>query len=513
MNLNRPASSSNSAPAERWVTLLALVLPAVIALHPLANNDLPMHLAIGDWISEQGKIPITDPFSANGHGGRWIAHEWLAALIFSTVHSLGGAHGLVTLAVALAALLGWLQEKIARLLGIPAVARILLLVPLWLVAGRRLMLRPHLLGLCSVLALYWITLIGRERPRRLWLAVPLMVLWANIHSSFILGIAFLIFDLLIWPDGHRATWVQRMAILSSSIGATFFQPHGIDLFLFPFQLGLDPVFTGQVLEWVSPLAHSIGGSRFRATPSFWIGMPLLGLALTAVIRQRFGALEGQVPRAARLATVVAIAMALLQQRHFALAALLSSLVLGVWISPYCLRWPETMRKVRVRAAVLISAVLAMLLAYGYPATITGPEIQWRKIGSGWSTRMPRTAVAVLADEWKVSGDVLCEYEYGSVVVHASAGRLRPTMDSRNTVYGAARFKAHDAVLSGRDLPQMERWRVQVDAVLIRTLQQDTTRGLLTRRLDEDDEGLSIHFDQYCRMWLKKQAAPSLRKNR
>ena len=87
------------------------------------------------------------------------------------------------------------------------------------------------------------------------------------------------------------------------------------------------------------------------------------------------------------------------------------------------------------------------------------------------------------------------------------------MDSRNTVYGAARFKAHDAVLSGRDLPQMERWLAQVDAVLIRTLQQDATRGLLTRRLDEDDEWLSIHFDQYCRMWLKKQAAPSLRKKR
>ena len=507
MNFNRPASE------DRWVTFLAMVLPAVIACHALANNDLPMHLAIGDWIIEQGKIPTTDPFSANGQGGRWIAHEWLAALIFSTVYSLGGANGLVTLAVALAALLGWLQEKIAKLLGIPAIARIALLVPLWLVAGRRLMLRPHLLGLCCVLALYFVTLIGRERPRRLWLAVPLMVLWANIHSSFILGIVFLIFDLLIWPDGHRATWVQRMAILSSSIGATFFQPHGIDLFLFPFQLGLDPVFTGQVLEWVSPLAHSIGGSLFRATPSFWIGMPLLALTLIAVIRQGFVALEGQVPRAARLATVVAIAMALLQQRHFALAALLSSMVLGVWITPYCLRWPETMRQVRLRAATPIIAVLAMLLAYGYPATITGPEIQWRKIGSGWSTRMPRLPVTQLANEWQISGDVLCEYEYGSVVVHASAGRLRPTMDSRNTVYGAERFKAHDAVLSGRDLPQLERWLARVDAVMIRTPLQDATRSILTRRLDEDTEWLAMHIDPYCRMWLKKQAAPSLRTKR
>ncbi|MDE0961095.1 MAG: hypothetical protein OSB09_09970 [Planctomycetota bacterium] len=513
MNLNKPASTSNSASSDRWVTFLAIVLPAVIAFHPLANNDLPMHLAIGDWIIEQGEIPRTDPFSANGQGGRWIAHEWLAALIFATSFKVGGANGLVALAVALAALLGWLQDKIARLLEVPAVARILWLVPLWLVAGRRLMLRPHLLGLCSVLALFCVTLIGRERPRCLWLAVPLMALWANIHSSFILGIAFLIFDLLIWPDGHRARRSQRIAILASTIGATFFQPHGIGLFLFPFQLGLDPVFTQEVMEWVSPFADSSGGTLFRTTASFWIGVPLFGLTLIAVVRQRFTAIDGQAPRAVRLATVVAITMALLQQRHFALAALLSSLMLGIWITPLCLRWPEPMRRLRLRAAVPITAVLLMLLAYGYPATITGPEIQWRKIGSGWSKRLPILPVSILADEWQVSGDVLCEYEYGSVVVHASAGRLKPTMDSRNTVYGAQRFKAHNAALSGRNLAEQDRLLAQVCAVLIRAPEQDESRRRLTQRLENDTEWQLIHIDQNCRMWLKKQAAPSLRQNR
>ncbi len=511
MKFNTPVSTSTTG--DRWITFLAIALPALIAFHPLANNDLPMHLAVGDWILQEGRVPATDPFSANGHGGSWVAHEWLAAVIFSSCHKVGGAHGLVLLAMALAALLGWLQEKISRHLGVATVARLLLLVPLWLIAGRRLMLRPHLLGLCSVMGLYYISLLGRERPRLLWLSLPLMALWANCHSSFILGIAFLIFDLLIWPDHHRASRQQRIEVLVSAIGATLLQPHGLGLFLFPFQLGLDPVFTSQVIEWVSPLADSSGGRQFRLTPSFWIGLPGLAVTLLVLLRQGVKAGAGQIPRAARLATAVAITMALLQQRHFALAALLSSLVLGVWATPYCLSWPETMRRVRVRAAVLITAVLAMLLAYGYPATITGPEIQWRQIGSDWSTRLPRTAVAVLADEWKVSGDVLCEYEYGSVVVHASAGRLRPTMDSRNTVYGAARFKAHDAALSGRDLPQLEAWLSRVDAVLIRTPEQDATRGLLTRRLDEDEGWLAIHFDQYCRMWLKKQAAPSLRKKR
>ena len=143
------------------MTFFALLLPAVLAFHPLANNDLPLHLAIGDWIIEHGEVPTTAPFSANGHGGTWLAHEWLAALLCAIVYKIAGASGLVALAVALSALLGALQDKVARLLGVAAVARLRLLVPIWLVAGRRLMLRPHLLGLCSVLALWCIALLGR----------------------------------------------------------------------------------------------------------------------------------------------------------------------------------------------------------------------------------------------------------------------------------------------------------------------------------------------------------------
>ena len=491
-----------------WVTFLAIALPAVIAFHPLANNDLPMHLAVGDWILEEGRVPSTDPFSANGHGGNWVAHEWLAAVIFSICHKVGGAHGLVLLAVALAALLGWLQHKISTMLGVSTVARLLVLVPLWLVAGRRLMLRPHLLGLCSGLGLFYISLLGRERPRILWLSVPLMALWANSHSSFILGIAFLIFDLLIWPDQHRAPRQQRIAVVVSAIGATLLQPHGLGLFLFPFQLGLDPIFTSQVIEWVSPFADSIGGSQFRLTPSFWIGVPCLAVTLLLLLRLGMTEAAGHIPRAARLATVVAIAMALLQQRHFALAMLLCSMQLGLSLTPLCLRWPDSAVQVRRRAATPIVSVLAMLLAYGYPATMSGPEIHWRKGGSGWSETMIRAPLSILTRQWQVTGAVLCEYEYGSSVVHASDRRLRPTMDSRNTVYGPERFEAHDAALSGNAPQELQRLLALASAVLIHDPRNDPRRLHVVNKLIADGGWALIHQTQgVCQLWVRKSAVP------
>ncbi len=57
------ASTENTTLPAILALLLIVLPPLAIALHPLANNDLPMHLAIGEWIFEFGKLPSEDPFS------------------------------------------------------------------------------------------------------------------------------------------------------------------------------------------------------------------------------------------------------------------------------------------------------------------------------------------------------------------------------------------------------------------------------------------------------------------
>lgn len=488
--------------------ILAIAIPAVIAFHPLANNDLPMHLAIGDWIIEHGSVPATDPFSANGHGGPWIAHEWLAALLFAFVFKIGGPHGLVALTVLLSGLLGAMQDRVSRLLGHPPVVRILFLIPLWLIAGRRLMLRPHLLGLCSVIGLWWITLVGRKNPQRLWLAIPLLLLWANWHSSFILGLAFVLFDLLIWPDGHQASLRQRQAIFGGCLLATLCQPHGFDLFLFPFQLGLDPVFTTQVQEWVSPFSGEMGGTLFRQTPTFWVGMPVLLIALLVSLRNGFSRLSDSLPRATCLAIAIAVLMAFMQQRHFALAALLGSVAIGKWQSSLYQKFdPPIRRQIQHRGIISCVLFLLLLITLGYPASIDGSSFgfRWRKPGTGWSKTLPQTPISVLTSQWQVSGPVLCDYEFGSLIVHASAGQLQPTMDSRNTVYGPARYIAHSQALAG-PTPEQDRLLELASAVMIRP---PDNRGhpQLSQRLATDTSWALIHIGPRCQVWVKKSAVP------
>ncbi|MEE2889275.1 MAG: hypothetical protein VX404_02405, partial [Planctomycetota bacterium] len=247
-----------------------------------------------------------------------------------------------------------------------------------------------------------------------------------------------------------------------------------------------------------------GAMMFRATPTFWIGLPLLGMAIIAVGRQGTGFGDTDAPRATRLAIVVAVVMALLQQRHFALAALLSSAVLGMWLTRWCQKWPDVMHRVRGRAAVLITAMVLMLLAYGYPARMWGSEMQWRKPGSGFSTMMPRSPVSILARQWQVTGTVLCEYEFGSIVVHASGGLLQPTMDSRNTVYGADRYLDHRNALNEAN-PEQDRLLAMANAVMIRP--PESSRQQLTRRLATDDIWALLHVGPRCQLWVRRTAVP------
>ncbi|MEM7262386.1 MAG: hypothetical protein AAF488_10390, partial [Planctomycetota bacterium] len=109
-------TSDPSAPVDRrlWTVgaVLLLALPAAaLGYHPLANNDLPLHLAIGEWVVEHG-IPATDPFSFTARGADWVPHEWLAGVLFHAVELSGGAGGLVALAIFLAGLCGVLTTGV-----------------------------------------------------------------------------------------------------------------------------------------------------------------------------------------------------------------------------------------------------------------------------------------------------------------------------------------------------------------------------------------------------------------
>jgi hypothetical protein len=118
-----------------WIWI-AIALPAFVALLvPLPAVDLAYQVRAGSEILASGAVPRMDTWTFTVAGTPWLDQQWLAQVVLALGHRVGGWE--------------------------------LLAVLLWLVAARL------------------------RHPRAYLLAPVVVVLWANVHGSFVLGPALL----------------------------------------------------------------------------------------------------------------------------------------------------------------------------------------------------------------------------------------------------------------------------------------------------------------------------------
>jgi hypothetical protein len=431
---------------------LCALLPAVAALQPLANNDLPMHLAIGEWILAHGTLPARDPFSFTAGNPAWVPHEWLAAVVFAAVERSGGVPGLVALGCATAAVVGLVHRAAMAELGVGLRAQLLWAVPLWLIAGPRVVLRPHLLALALPFAV-WLCLLRARRDAR-WLAAlpPLLVLWENWHGSFPLGYAIVGLDLVVCARGHPLPARTRALALAGCAAAflaqahVWFQPDWLAGVRDALGLVRDPVFMQEIEEWKPPWSDS----AFRGSFAAALSLPWLALALVGALRGG----GGSAPLAYRLFAALALVFYLRHARFVDLMALATLPWVARCVPATAARW---------QAPLARGACVAAALLWLWPGFPLRPG-QLRRPALRWGLDLPIAGVDALVRRG-YTGGVFCDYKFGGVVAWRGRGRLLPTMDSRNSVYGAELYLAHRAAIQS-DTPLRRELLERTGAVLI-----------------------------------------------
>ena len=84
-----------------WAALLVLFVVCLFIggfTIPLSDADLPMHLALGEWIVRHRAVPFVEPFAWTRAGAPYYAYSWLAQLVFFAVLRAFGPVGLHVLA-------------------------------------------------------------------------------------------------------------------------------------------------------------------------------------------------------------------------------------------------------------------------------------------------------------------------------------------------------------------------------------------------------------------------------
>ncbi len=203
-------------PSVRWIFgLITFVFIFIYHTYPLGLSDFWWHLNTGRWIWVNGGMPSGDPFlfsSASPLDARayLILRGYpLSQLLFFSTYTLAGVPGLVLLKTLLMTLFYGLLWNHFRRSGLHPILALAIVGLLPLLFFRFDELRPQIFSfIFTLLVLQLIERFlfheKRGSPQRhyLFLLPAIMLLWANLHRGFIIGIGILFVYLF-------AEWIAR----------------------------------------------------------------------------------------------------------------------------------------------------------------------------------------------------------------------------------------------------------------------------------------------------------------
>lgn len=247
----------------------------------LSDGDTGWHIRAGEWILANLRVPHEDLFSFTRPGAPWFAWEWGADVVFHLLHQWGGLpllaffSGLVLIGSSLISFRWMMWRGSSALVAFP-----LLLLS---VGGSTMhyLARPHIFTLLFVAILLWLLDSERRNPsRRIWLLVPLAVLWVNLHGGWPALFTFLGIQVAVRLLRHDPRWKTEVAVAFACAAATLLNPYGWHLHQHIFgYLGSD---------WIKDAVDEFQSPKFRSENLLQFEILLLGGVAAAWGRARSG---------------------------------------------------------------------------------------------------------------------------------------------------------------------------------------------------------------------------------
>ena len=417
--LNASAWKALSLPDGTQLMVLAFAfcgfVAAAFAPQLLWDGDTFWHVATGQWMWRHHQVLGFDPFSFSSPGIRWVNLEWLSDVVMGPVYGAGGWSAIDLLFASALGLLTWLlATELSRKLPPFSCAAALFLAlscttQSWLA-------RPHVLAL-PILAFWTIRMLrAREADRApsLWL-LPLMTAWANLHGSYLFGLAligpFALEALCDAAPSERLRVFRDWAVFGMAAGAAaLLTPHGIDGPLYTLKL-ITMKSLPDIVEWQSSNFAHLG--------------PLEVTLLTTLFILLYRGVKVPI---IRLITLLGLLhLTLNETRHQMIMAVTGVLLLAepmgraLASSAPALRLPQLSRMVR---ASLLGVIVAAFAGVALARTLIPARL----------TEVPTAPLAAFAHvpEGLRRQPVLNEYGAGGYLI---LNGVKPFIDGRADMYG------------------------------------------------------------------------------
>jgi hypothetical protein len=426
--------------------VVMFVAAAVASAQPAnIDTDIWWHLANGRYILAHG-VPSVDIYSYTASGHVWVVHEWLADVVMYIAHAATGLTGLVLLAALVVAVGESLVYRLLREGGLGATSAVLVAVVLAVASAPSWGPRPQLLNFLFVGILVTALLRYRSAPGPwiFWLA-PLFVLWANLHSGFVVGVGlvlvFYLGELLqarsaamskSRADGlgtlGRAELRRVVSVAALGLLAGLLTPGTYRTLVFALGTLSSQRIQSLIVEWASPDFHTLPGRAL-----------MLVLLVMVAGAAGLGRVQRRIDLTYLLLGLAGLALALTSQRHVPIFAacgaplvgeLVSSLLGGLGVRPRpSPRATRSMARVNLGIAVVLAALAAV-----YTWAAVSPQALRRAVAAS----APVAATDYLLGH-RPAGQLFNFYNFGGYLIWKAYPNYRVFIDGRTEVYGDSLF--------------------------------------------------------------------------
>ncbi len=266
--------------------LCLFAIATALSVATTTDPDLWWHLRTGELIVNDG-IPSGDVFSFTLPGKEWLTHEWGSQVLMWGLWSWAGAGALILVFTGLITATFVLAYKTSTARPVATTSLVLLAAATARIATAP---RPQMFNLFLMALLIWLleqVRSGRFAPGAAWASVPLVLVWANLHSGYLLGVVVL----AVYAGGEQlerrrtggrplpGPAIRHMPLIAAgAFASAVVDPSGTALWTYPIATLRSPAMRTYIREWHSPDFHSSW---------FWpFGLLLIVLITSLVISSR-----------------------------------------------------------------------------------------------------------------------------------------------------------------------------------------------------------------------------------
>ena len=271
-----------------WALVVVAGIWIILNLTLVRPHDFWWHVASGQRIVELGRVPGVDLYSYTRFAEPYVYEMWLPEVAFYLLMRAGGLpliiffHA-VTITTAYAVVLRVCRDAAGGSLR-PAVLATLAAAALGVANWN---VRPQTISFLFFALTLFLLERDTARPQGngvFWL-VPIMLVWANSHGGFVLGLAlagvYVLAGLLAWLAGRRDTGqahpfpTRLLAAMVLSAAATLLTPQGSAIGAYVAGILRHDTIRNLALEWMPPTVQTWEGQLFFG---FVVGLAALLLA-------------------------------------------------------------------------------------------------------------------------------------------------------------------------------------------------------------------------------------------